>query len=155
MWELTVPWWEIVLRSFLLSLFILILLRLTNRGGGEISGTDLVVLFTLGNLAASAAMKSDDSLTAAIISMSTFVATSTVINFLSYRIKFVDHVLEGDPKVLIHNGKVNQKTLAEEQLSHEDVMRAIRESGCLSIARVHVAMVETNGKISVIARPDQ
>ncbi|CAN5173528.1 DUF421 domain-containing protein [soil metagenome] len=152
MWELTVPWWEIVVRSTVLSLFTLLLIRLSNRGGGELSATDLVLLITLGNIAASAAIKSDDSVSAAVISMAAFVAIGAVLNYFGNKSKTFDRMLEGTPRILIHNGRINEETCKQERLSKQDVMRAVRNGGCLSIARVHVAFVETNGKISVIAK---
>lgn len=87
MWELTVPWWEIVIRSTVLSLFTLLLIRLSNRGGGDLSATDLVLLITLGNIAASAALKSDDSISAAIISMASFVSIGSGAQFLWQQVK--------------------------------------------------------------------
>jgi uncharacterized membrane protein YcaP (DUF421 family) len=150
MFELNVSWWELIVRSTLLSVFILILIRASNRGGGETSPSDQVIIITLGNIAASAAIKSDDSVSAAMISMTTFVAISFIFNFAGYRSKILNKIVEGTPKILIHNGKINDRTMLEEQLSQQDVMKAIREAGCLSIANVHVAMIETNGRISVI-----
>lgn len=152
MWELSVPWWEIALRSVVLSLFVLFMIRLRNRGGGELSATDLVLLFTIGNIAANAAMKSDDSVSAAMISMASFVATSALFNILGFKFALFDRIVEGSPKILIHNGKLNEKTCKQERLSRQDVMRALRHEGVLSVAGVHVAIVETNGKISVVQR---
>ncbi|MDQ5938203.1 MAG: hypothetical protein QG574_5566 [Cyanobacteriota bacterium erpe_2018_sw_21hr_WHONDRS-SW48-000092_B_bin.40] len=155
MWELTVPWWEVVIRSTVLSLFTLLLIRLSNRGGGDLSATDLVLLITLGNIAASAALKSDDSVSAAIISMASFVSIGAVLNFFSSKSKSFDRLLEGSPRILIHNGKINEETCKNERLSKQDVMRAVRNGGCVSIASVHVAFVETNGKISIIAKQNR
>jgi uncharacterized membrane protein YcaP (DUF421 family) len=154
MWHLTVPWWEIVLRSMAMSIFVLFLIRLRNRGGGELSATDLVLLFSLGNIAANAAMKSDDSVSAAMISMTTFVATSALFNFIGFKWRRFELLIEGAPKVLIHNGILNEEICRQERLTHQDVMRAVREGGVLSVNNVHVAIIETNGKISVIPRQE-
>jgi uncharacterized membrane protein YcaP (DUF421 family) len=155
MWELTIPWWEVVVRSTLISLITLLLIRLSNRGGGELSATDLVLLITIGNIAASAALKSDDSIAAAVISMASFVSVGGVLNFFGSKSKTFDRMLEGTPRILIHNGKINEETCKSERLSKQDVMRAVRNGGCASIASVHVAFVETNGKISIIAKQNR
>jgi uncharacterized membrane protein YcaP (DUF421 family) len=155
MWELTVPWWEVVIRSTILSLFTLLVIRLSNRGGGELTGTDLVLMITLGDLAANAALKSDSSVSAAVISMVSFVSVSAALNFFGSKSKIFDRMLEGSPRILIHNGKINEETCKRERLSKQDVMRAVRNGGCASIASVHIAIVETNGKISVIARQNK
>lgn len=152
MFELNVAWWELIVRSTILSFFILILIRASNRGGGETSPSDQVIIITLGNIAASAAIKSDDSVSAAMISMTTFVGISFIVNFAGYKSKMLNKIVEGTPKILIHNGKISEKTRLEEQLSQQDVMKALREAGCLNVSNVHVAMVEANGKISVVER---
>ncbi len=154
MFELQIPWHELVFRCILLYGFILMILRLTNREGGQISAIDQVVLFTIGDLIAAAAVKSDDSISAAFLAMSTFVGMSYLVKFLTFRSKKLERVVEGGPCVLVHNGEILWKNMRQELITKEELMSAIRLSGSLSIANIHVAMVEPNGTISVIKRED-
>lgn len=150
MFELQMPWYELIFRSTILYGFILLILRLTNREGGQISAIDQVVLFTIGDLIASAAVKNDDSLSAALIAMTTFVAMSYIVNFLTFKSKKLERVVEGGPCLLVHNGEILWRNMRKEMITKEELMSAIRQSGGLSIANIHVAMVEANGTISVI-----
>lgn len=155
MFELQLPWHELVIRCAVLYCFILLILRLSNREGGEISPVDQVILFTLGDLIASAAVKSDDSLSAAIIAMGTFVGMSYMVNVLSHRFKPVARALDGVPTILVHNGEIKWDNMKKEKITKDELMEAIRASGYASIGGIHVAMLETNGSISVIGRSAQ
>lgn len=154
MFELQTPWHELVLRCALLYCFILTILRIANREGGQLSPVDQVVLFTVGDLIASAAIKNDDSLVAAFIAMSVFVGMSYIVNSLSYRFKPMAKALQGAPLVLVHNGEIKWENMEKEKISKGELMESIRSAGHLSIANVQVAMLETNGTISVISKPD-
>lgn len=153
MFELQTPWFELVIRCAILYVFVLTILRLTNREGGQISPVDQVVLFTIGDLIATAATKNDDSLLAAFIAMGTFVTLTYAVNALAYRFKQVGRALDGAPIVLVHNGEIKWDNMNKEKINKDELMSAIRQSGQASISDVHVAMLETNGSISVISKP--
>ncbi len=152
MFELQTPWYELVIRCTLLYCFILAVLRLANREGGQISPVDQVVLFTIGDLIATAAIKSDDSLAAAFIAMGTFVCLTFAVNSLAYRFKPVARALDGAPIVLVHNGEIKWENMNKEKITKDELMESVRKSGQVSIADVHVAMLEINGTISVISK---
>lgn len=58
----------------------------------------------------------------------------------------------GKPRFLIRNGKVDYKTMRSEQITHNDLLSSIRESGCFTPSQVQYAVLETSGKISVKKR---
>jgi len=152
MFELQISWHELVMRSALLYGFILFIRRLSNREGGQISPVDQVVLITIGDLVASAAVKNDDSLTAAFIAVATFVGVGWMVNALIYKYKPLAKALEGAPLVLVHNGDVKWDNMKKEKVTMDELMEAVRSAGHASIADIHVAMLEINGTISVISR---
>jgi uncharacterized membrane protein YcaP (DUF421 family) len=153
MFELQLPWQELVVRCALLYAFVLFVLRLSNREGGTISPVDQVVLITVGDLVATAAVKNDDSLTAAFIAVATFVSIGWLVNTLIYKYKPIARVLDGAPLVLVHNGEVKWENMNKEKITMDELMEAVRSAGHASIGEIHVAMLEINGTISVISRP--
>ncbi len=152
MWELKESWLELVMRSSFLFVMVLLLLRLRNRGGGQISPLDQVVLFSIGDLIAGAAIKSDDSLLAALIAATTFVTLRESLNYLSFKNKSVSNVLEGTPKILAHNGNILWDNMRDERINEKELLEAVRQAGIVSLANVHAAILETNGQISVIEK---
>ena len=153
MWQLTVPWWELVLRSMAVYLFLLALLRATGRRQvAQLSPFDLVLLLVLSNAVQNSMNAGDNSLIGGLISATTLIATNYLFDYATTASKRIDRLLVGRPQILIRNGRLRPDTLAEADLSRRDLNAALRKAGCIRIDEVRVAMLETNGAISVVLR---
>ena len=156
MWELTIPWWELTARAVLVYVFLLVLLRLTGkRQVGQLAPFDLVLLLILSNAVQNAMNGGDNSYTAGVLSAATLVAVNGLVGYATYRSKWLEGLVEGRPKVLVHNGRVYEAVLRAERVTHHELMAALRRGGCGCIEHVHVALLENNGQISVVPKPDQ
>ncbi|BDU73771.1 DUF421 domain-containing protein [Mesoterricola silvestris] len=154
LWTLGQPWWEFVLRAILVYGFLLVILRLTGkRQVGQLSPFDLVLLLVLSNAVQNSMNGGDNTVSAGFILAGTLVAVNALVSWLTYRSKKVQKIVEGNPLVLIHNGKVVPSMLASEEVTQHELMAALRAAGLGSVEEVHVAILETNGHISVIPRP--
>jgi uncharacterized membrane protein YcaP (DUF421 family) len=153
MWQLTLPWWQFVLRALVVYAFLMGLLRITGRRQvGQLSPFDLVLLLVLSNSLQNAMNGGDNTVTAGIILSLTLVGVNWLVGWVAWRSKGFSHVIEGRPEVLIHNGKVYPEIMKRERLSQSDLDAALRHAGCSSIADVHFAVIENNGQISVRMR---
>ena len=54
--------------------------------------------------------------------------------------------------VLARNGTLYERALKRELVSRADFDEAMRQQGCADIAEVRLALLETNGQISVVAK---
>ena len=150
MWDLTVPWWELVARAALVYLFLLLLLRITGkRQVGQLAPFDLILLLILSNAVQNAMNGGDNSFTAGVVSAATLVALNGLVGWATFRSKWLEGIVEGRPRILIHNGRLLDRVLRAERMTHHELMAALRRAGCDSIAQVHVAVLENNGQISV------
>src|SRR5712691_6865822 len=146
MWNLAVPWWEIVLRSLIVYLFLLCLLRITGkRQVGQLAPFDLVLLLVLSNAVQNSMNAGDNSLIGGLISAATLVGLSFFIGYATYRNKTLEAIIEGRPQVLIHNGKLFQDVMAGAKLTHHELNAALRQAGCTCVEEVHTAILENNG----------
>ena len=153
MWILSVPWWELIVRSIIVYVFLIVLLRLTGkRQVGQLAPFDLVLLLVLSNAVQNSMNGGDNSVLGGIISATTLIGLNFFIGYLTYRNKRLEVLIEGQPEVLIHNGKLFEKVMARAQLTHHELNAALRQSGCLSVAEVHCAILENNGTITVTQR---
>jgi uncharacterized membrane protein YcaP (DUF421 family) len=79
-----------------------------------------------------------------------------VVNYLLVRFLFrhprVEQLLEGEPEVLIRDGRVVPEVLARELITEPELLAAIRRQGVAEIADVALAVLETNGTISVVPK---
>jgi uncharacterized membrane protein YcaP (DUF421 family) len=153
MWQIAVPWWELILRSVVVYAFLLILLRITGkRQVGQLAPFDLVLLLVLSNAVQNSMNAGDNSLVGGLISATTLVALNFVVGAATYRSKRLEDVLEGRPEILIHNGRLFDEVRAKAKLTHHELNAALRQAGCTSIEDVHVATLENNGSITVVPR---
>jgi uncharacterized membrane protein YcaP (DUF421 family) len=153
MWNMAVPSWELVVRSVVVYVFLLALLRITGkRQVGQLAPFDLVLLLVLSNAVQNSMNAGDNSLVGGLISATTLVGLNFLVGVATYRSKKLEAIIEGRPQVLIHHGKLFEEVMARAQLTHHEINAALRQAGCTCIEDVHVAMLENNGSISVVAR---
>ena len=88
---------------------------------------------------------------AGFILVVTLVGLNAGVSYLTYRHKKLELLVDGKPQILIHNGLVDEGALVREHISHHELMAAIRQAGLAEIQEVRVAILETNGHISVIS----
>ncbi len=154
MWTLSVAWWELIVRSIIVYAVLIILLRITGkRQVGQLAPFDLVLLLVLSNAVQNAMNGGDNSVTGGIISAVTLIGLNFIVGYVTYRNKRLEALLEGQPEVLIHNGKLFEQVMARAQLTHHELNAALRREGCVSVADVHCAIMENNGTITVHQRP--
>ncbi|HEY0783261.1 MAG TPA: YetF domain-containing protein [Thermoanaerobaculia bacterium] len=153
MWNLAVPWWELIVRGAAVYVFMLILLRLTGkRQVGQLAPFDLVLLLVLSNAVQNSMNAGDNSLVGGLISATTLVLLNYLVGAATFRSKRLEEIIEGRPQVLIHNGKLYDEVMASAQLTHHELSAALRQAGCSCVEEVHSAVLENNGSISVLTR---
>ena len=153
MWNLSAPWYEFVIRAAVVFAFLLLLLRLAGkRQIGQMTPFDLVLLLVISNAVQNSMNGGDNSITAGLILAATLVVIDSVLGWLAFRSKKIDRLLEGKPVILIHGGKIDRDALSEVQMSHADLQTALRANGVTSADEVHLAILETTGRVSVIPK---
>src|SRR6476469_3776496 len=153
MLNMTVPWWELVLRRVLVYLFLIVLLRITGkRQVGQLAPFDLVLLLVLSNAVQNSMNGGDNSLTGGLVSAATLIALNYLVGIATFRSKRIETLVEGRPEVLVHNGKLFEDVLARAQLTRHELNSALRQAGCTCVEEVHTAILENNGAISVTSR---
>lgn len=155
MWDLRLPWYEVVFRAFLIFSFLFIILRvLGKKHFSEMTPFDFIVFLFISEAVQNAMIEDDKGIPAALISVSTLVILNAMLSKLSFRSKKAEKMIEGNPKELIKNGKVNKSILKEEAITDRELYQALRMQGVLSVEEVKLAMLETNGSISVIKKDE-
>ncbi|MBP1773362.1 MAG: hypothetical protein H6P99_2525 [Holophagaceae bacterium] len=153
MWKLAQPWWEFVLRGLLVYGFLLITLRLTGkRQVGQLAPFDLVLLLVLSNAVQNSMNAGDNTVAAGFVLVVTLLAAHGLLSWITWRSKKVETLLEGRPQILVHNGLPDEAMLASGRITHHELMAAVRQAGLSDLADVRVAILETNGRINVIAK---
>jgi uncharacterized membrane protein YcaP (DUF421 family) len=151
MWSLVHPWWEYVLRSAVIYWAVFTLLRLIGKKQtGEMSPFDLVLLLIVSESVSASITGGDDSLSAGLICVSTFVIGNYLVDILSHRFKRVEKVLDGEAVKIIDHGILDNLVCNREHITFDEVASALREHGIGNIQEVEYATLETNGKITIV-----
>lgn len=153
MFDLSVPWWEFVVRGVVVYLFLLVFLRLTGRRQiGQYDPFDLVLLLILSNAVQNSMNAGDNSLVGGLVSALTLIGCHMIVSQLAWRSPRLARWIDGAPKRLIEASQVDAETLRSERLTDDDVLAALRAAGCLHTHEVERATIETNGQITVVLR---
>jgi len=144
---------QIVVRSAVVYLFLLVVLRLMGkRQIGQLAPFDLVLILVLSNAVQNAMNGGDNSVIGGLVSASTLFVLNSAVGVVTARSKKLEGLIEGHPLVLIHNGKLYDDMLKRSNITRHELNSALRQAGCGCFDDVQYAVLETNGAISVVAR---
>lgn len=147
------PLREIVLRSAIVFLLLLVGLRLTGkRQSGHLTPYDLILLLLIANAVQNAMVGTDTSMIGGIAAMATLLGVNAVVAWVSRRSKRVARLVEGVPTILVRHGRILEENCARENLTREDLLRALREHGVGEVDHVRTAILEVDGSISVLLK---
>jgi uncharacterized membrane protein YcaP (DUF421 family) len=151
MLELAIPAWDIVLRTAVIYLIILIGLRLAGkREIGQMTVFDLVVLLLIANAVQNAMVGPDTSLVGGILAAVVLLVLNAVVARLRLRWPRLRRIVEGSPTLLVLHGEVMADHLRREGLDQETLKAALREHGVADLSDVEMAVLEIDGSISVV-----
>ena len=125
-----VPVLEKALRTVAVYAFLLIGLRLAGkRELGQLNPFDLVVLLVLSNTVQNAIIGNDNSLVGGLLGAAILLLLNyAVVKFL-YRHPALDRLIEGDPDVLVQDGRINRRRLERELITQAELESAARRKG--------------------------
>lgn len=156
MFEMSMPWWEFVLRAVVVYVVLLAMIRLSGkRTMGQFTAFDMLLIVLLGNAVQNALLGADTSMAGGLLLAATLMTLNWTVGFVTARSKRAERVLEGAPVVLARNGHVYRDVLRRELVSRDDFAKAMREAGVSDIDRIHLALLETNGHITILLRQTQ
>src|SRR5258706_12475723 len=100
MWELSLPWWEFVLRAVIVYIFLLVILRITGkRQTGQLAPFDLVLLLVLSNAVQNSMNGGDNSLLGGVISAATLIPLHYVVAFITFKGRTLEAWIECTPRM--------------------------------------------------------
>ena len=144
---------DLVFRTVFVFFLIFVVTRAVGRR--ELSSMepfDMILLVVIGDLVQQGVTQSDYSLTGATTVISTIALLTVFTAWLSYRVRRLRPVLEGEPVVLVVDGEVLDRNLRRERMTREELAAEARLQQISSLDDVRFAVLETNGKISFASR---
>ncbi|VVO73562.1 DUF421 domain-containing protein [Pseudomonas fluorescens] len=143
-----------VLRAAAMYVALMVLFKIAGRRSlAELTTFDLVLLMMISEATQQALLGDDFSITNAILVIVTLVAIDVGLSLLKQRSRWVSRLIDGEATIIVENGKLLRQRLRHSRLVEADIMEAARSSqGIETLEEIKFAIIERNGKISVIRR---
>jgi uncharacterized membrane protein YcaP (DUF421 family) len=144
---------DLVVRSIVLFAFVFVLTRVVGRRElSSLEPFDLILLIVLGDAIQQGLTQDDYSVTGAMIVVTTIALLQVGVSFAGYRFRFIRPLIEGEPVVIVQDGRLIERNLRRERLTAEEVAAEARLQQISSLEDVQWAVLETNGSISFIPK---
>jgi uncharacterized membrane protein YcaP (DUF421 family) len=146
---------EIVVRAFLVYLFILLLLRITTRRIiRSATAADMVLVFVFGGFGIQAVLGDQHSVSAALLALVTVSLSHLLVQGLANRSPGFARLSGGSPAIVYADGRWNHRRLRDLRVEEADVLSEMRQKGIRRMEDVETVVIEHNGGISVMPKPE-
>lgn len=143
---------EIMFKTFVLYFIIVFAYRIMGKKEvGQLNIIDLIVSLLIAELAALSIEKNDVSIMMSIVPIFTLVFIQVILSFISLKSDWFRKFLDGNPSVIIQDGKLKFSEMSKLRYSLDDLVTQLREKGIDSIENVNYAVLENDGKLSVFS----
>jgi uncharacterized membrane protein YcaP (DUF421 family) len=147
---------ETVVRVLVIYVAILAVMRVMGkREFGQLSPQEFVILLIIPEIVSTALNQNDYTVTNALIGLCTLMILVFVTSSLTHRFKSVETLVSDTAAVLVLNGKPLEDTMNRERVSPEEIMNEARKSGLESMEKIKFAVLESDGKISIIPAKEE
>jgi uncharacterized membrane protein YcaP (DUF421 family) len=148
--------WEPLLRTLIVGtlayLGLVVLLRISGkRTLSKWNAFDFVVTVAFGSVLATLLLSRDTALAEGLLALALLVLLQGVITFLSSRSRRVEQIVKAKPTLLLYSGRMIDSALADQRVTREEVLAAVRSSGHVAVEEIAAVVLETDGSFSVMA----
>lgn len=145
-----------LVRALILYVLIIICMRIMGkRQLGELQPTELVITILLSEIAAIPMQDNALPLGNSIVAVLFLVALEIINSFIVLKSSKFRSILQGNSLVVIRDGVIDQKQLKRLRFTMDDLFDQLRQKDIFDISDVKYAIVETNGQLSVMLRPEK
>ena len=142
---------QVVARTAVVYLFLVLILRLSGkREVGQMSILELIVILLISDAVQNSMVGEDTTLLGGLVAVLTLLGLDYGLSRATGRSRRLRRAIEGEPRLLVRDGQLLSKALREEKVEPEKVRAAIRAQGLARVEDVRLAVLETDGSISVV-----
>lgn len=144
----------IFIRTLFFYFFIFIVYRIMGkREVGQLGIIDLIVSILIAELVVISIEDYDNNIFLSIVPILTLLLLQVTLAYFSLRKPKFRILLDGNPSIMIQNGKINYKEMLHQKYSLDDLLTQLREKGYRSIEEIEYAILENSGTLSVFPYP--
>jgi uncharacterized membrane protein YcaP (DUF421 family) len=144
---------DLVIRATVVFFFVFLVTRVVGRRElSQLEPFDLILLVVVGDLVQQGVTQSDESVTGALIVIATIALLTIAVSWVSFRSRRVRVITEGEPIVLVQDGRPIERNMRRQRITLEDIQEEARQAQITSVDDLRWAILEDGGRISCIPR---
>jgi uncharacterized membrane protein YcaP (DUF421 family) len=142
---------DLVVRAVVVFFFLLVLTRVIGkRELSSLQPFDLILLIILGDAVQQGLTQDDYSLTGVVLVVGTIAVLQVFVSWLSYRFPRIRPIIDGEPIIVMQDGKPIERNLKRERLTIEEIAEQARKESIAHLSEIKYAVLETDGTLSFI-----
>lgn len=146
----------IFIRAILLYVLVLIVMRLMGkREIGQLQPFELAISIMIADLAATPMSEPGTPISYGVIPILSLLVMHLLISTINIKSIKIREILCGKPSILIYRGKIDEQVLKKENFTINELQERLRGNNIFNLGDVEYAILETNGQISVITKPEK
>lgn len=147
--------WDVTFRaiSSLITLF-LVTKMLGKKQVSQLSLFDYVIGISIGNFAAEMTINLESNELNGILAVIIFGVVAYIVSWITMKSIFLRRFFMGTPTILIQNGKILEDNLRKVKFDINDMLEEVRGAGYFDLSQVEYAVMEVNGNLSVLPKPE-
>ena len=144
------------IRSIILYIIVLVVMRLMGkREIGQLQPFELAISIMIADLASIPMSDSGIPITNGIIPILGLLVMHLIISIINMKSIKGRGIICGKPSILIYRGRIDEKVLKKERFTINELEERLRGNNTVNIGDVEYAILETNGQVTVIQKPDK
>ena len=145
-----------IVRTLILYIFIIAALRLMGkRQISDMQPSELVVTLVVSDIASLPMQNTSQPLLSGMIPVMVLVGLEILTSVLMMKSRTVRKLVCGNPVVVIEDGRLLQKQMKRLRMTNSDLMEQLRQQNVFSLDDVQYCIVETNGALSILEKPEK
>jgi uncharacterized membrane protein YcaP (DUF421 family) len=113
---------------------------------------DYVIGITVGSIAATMTIDLRIRFFPQLVGLTAWMGMALLLQVVSLKSRKLTKIIDGEPVVLVHNGKILEDNLAKVRFKDTELLETLREKGAFNIANVEFAILESDGNLSVLKK---
>jgi uncharacterized membrane protein YcaP (DUF421 family) len=155
LWHMSFSGWLFVLRAAVVYIVVLLLLRLGGkRQIAQMGVGEFVAILLISNAVQNSMNGGDNSVVGGVILAGTLIVLSVLVEYLTFRSKKLEHMIQGEPTLLIHKGQLLHRNMDKELLSKDELKVLLRRQGIHDFHEVETAVLESDGYLSITKKDE-
>jgi uncharacterized membrane protein YcaP (DUF421 family) len=145
---------DTVIRAVVVYGFLLVIFRVSGkRTLNDVTTFDLVLTLIISEAVQGALVDNDDSLTTAMLLVSSLVGLNILLSLMKRRFPWLDRMVEDEPVLVIREGKLERDVMAKERVDEQDILSSARQlQGISRLDGIRHAVLEAGGHITIIPK---